>query len=345
MNIKEKLQLLDKVLNTKKEIKADAMDTQETWAGAEFIDTWISTTILEKVRNAQTLLGRLHSPIMMPTSSYILPTEWADPTFYATAENTESPWTEYTASNAGTGSITLTAKKLSAITYLSWELDEDSIVAIRPYVENKIAEAYKEVLDKSILNWDTTTGATGNVNSDDWAPTAWSYFLHYDWCRKSAIDNSKTVNAWTLDATDFRDARALLWTKWLNPDNLIWAINTETYYKLLSLTQLETIEKFWNNATIVNWVLKAIDWIEILPHSWLWLTEADGKISTTAGNNTLWQWVLMYKPDIITWFRRKLKINISYVDKTDMIRITAHTRFAVKIKDTDSVSSLINITV
>jgi HK97 family phage major capsid protein len=46
----------------------------------------------------------------------------------------------------------LTSKKLSAVTYLSGELDEDSITAIRPYVETKLAKAYAEVLDKSIIN-------------------------------------------------------------------------------------------------------------------------------------------------------------------------------------------------
>jgi len=68
--------------------------------------------------------------------------------------------------------ITLVSKKFSAVTYLSGELDEDSIVSIRPYVEQKISNAYIELLDKVIINGDTVTAATGNVNLDDAAPTA-----------------------------------------------------------------------------------------------------------------------------------------------------------------------------
>jgi HK97 family phage major capsid protein len=66
----------------------------------------------------------------------------------------------------------LVAKKFTAITYLSGELDEDSIISIRPYIEGKIAKAYVELLDKVMINGDTTSGATGNVNLDDATPTA-----------------------------------------------------------------------------------------------------------------------------------------------------------------------------
>jgi hypothetical protein len=70
--------------------------------------------------------------------------------------------------------------------------------------------------------------------------------------RKSAIDNSKTVNAGVVDSTDFRDARKLLGRKGLNPSKLLWILSADVYYKLLGLTPVETIEKFGTSATIVN---------------------------------------------------------------------------------------------
>ena len=322
-----------------------AMDTAESWAWLNFINTWMAATVLAKVRDENTVLSKLPTPINMPTVAYVLPTEWADPTFYATWEQTAWPWTEYTASNAWTWSITLTAKKLSAVTYISWELDEDSIVSIRPYVEGKIAKSYSETIDKSIINWDTTTWSTWNVNLDDWTPTTWTYYLHFNWLRKAAIDNSKTVNAWTLDLADFRAARKLLGRKGLNPDKLLWIIWPDVYYKLLWLSQAETIEKFWNAATVINWVIAKIDWIEIITNGDVPLTEADWKVSATPWNNTLWTAILVYREDIITWFKRDLKVVIEYVPQLDQFRVTAHTRFALTIVATDSVSSLINVTV
>lgn len=339
-----KLELLKNVLNWI-DTKGVAMDTAESGAGEDFIDTGMASTVLQKVRDAQSVLSKLPTPLQMPTATWEIPTEWADPTFYATGENTAGPWTEYTASNAGTGSISLVAKKFTAVTYLSGELDEDSIVAIRPYVEDKLAKAYVELLDKVMINGDTTTAATWNVNSDDWAPTAGTYYLHLNWFRKAAIDNSKTVNAWTLDSTDFRAARKLLGRKGLNPNDLLWILSPDVYYKLLGLTQVETIEKFGTAATFVNWVLTAVDWVEIVTNWDVPNTEADGKVSTTPWNNTLGTAVLVYKPDIITWFKRELRTNVEYLPQLDQYRISAHTRFAMKIKDTDSVASLINVTI
>ena len=341
----EKLVLVKNALDTKMEVKWDAMDTAEAGAGAEFIDTGMATTVLQKVRDAQTLLSKLPTPITMPTASYELPTEWADPIFYGSSEQTAGPWTEWAASNGGTGKITLVSKKFTAITYLSGELDEDSIVSIRPYVEQKIAKAYIELLDKTIINWDTVTASTGNVNSDDWAPTAWTYYLQMDGLRKAAITNSKTVNAGTLDSTDFRAARKLMWRKGLNPNELLWILSADVYYKLLGLTQVETIEKFGTAATFVNGTLSAVDWIEVITNGDTPNTEADWKVSTTPGNNTLGTAVLVYKQDIITGFKRELKTNVEYLPNLDQFRISAHTRFALTIKDTDSVASLINVTI
>lgn len=341
----DKLALIKSTLNASVETKGDAMDTAESGAGSDFIDTGMASTVLQKVRDAQSLLGKLPTPMIMPTSSYVLPTEWADPTFYATAENTAWPWTEYASSNAGTSTITLVAKKFTAITYLSGELDEDTIVSIRPYIETKIANAYVELLDKGIINGDTVTASTGNVNLDDATPTAWSYFLHLDWLRKSAITNGNTVNAGTLDSTDFRAARQKLGRKGLNPSKLLWVLSADVYYKILGLTQVETIEKFGTGATFVNGVLQAVDWIEIITNGDVPNTEADWKVSTTAGNNTLGTAILVYKEDIITGFKRELKTNVEYLPEVDQFRISAHTRFALTIRGTDSVASLINITI
>ena len=114
---------------------------------------------------------------------------------------------------------------------------------------------------------------------------------------------------------------------------------------LLGLGQAETIEKFGGSATIVNGVLKAIDGIEILPTSLMGLTEADGKISTTPGNNTLGQAMLIYKPDIITGFKRNLSVFTEYLPEVDQYRFTGHVRFALKIRGTDSCAMIRNITV
>lgn len=347
-DILAKIQMVKKGLGMTEmvETKAnEAMHTTNTWDGAEFVDTQLSSNILTKLRERESFSSKFPAPFDMPTSTYELPIEWADPIFNYTGENGNVPATEYGNSKAGTGKITLVAKKFTAITYLSGELDEDGIVNMRSYVENKMAIAYSETLDKILINGDTTTAATWNVNSDDAAPVAWSYYLALDGLRKAAIDNGLTVNAGALDLADIRTLRAKLGNKGLNPTDLVLGVGTDVYYKMLALTQAETVEKFGGAATIVNGTLSAIDGIEVVPSGFFPKTEADGKVSAIPANNTVGTGVLVYKQDVIRGFKRNIKTFVEYLPWTDQYRITAHFRYAQLIKDTNSVASLINVTI
>lgn len=344
MDLTKKIESLKKSLGLL-ETKADeAIHTTNTGAGEEFVETGFSTNVLALVRETQNFSSRFPTPITMPTADYKIPLEWADPVFNYTTENGDVPATEYSNSKAGTGEILLSAKKFTAVAYLSGELDEDWIINMRGYVEQKIARQYNEMLDKILINGDTTTTATGNVNSDDWAPTAGSYYLALDWLRKNAISNSMTINVGAFELTDVRQARALMGIKGLNPTDLVMGVGTDVYFKMLSFTQAETMEKFGASATVTNGTLSAIDWVEIVPTGFIPKTEADGKVSTTPANNTTGQALLVYKPDVIRGFKRDLKTFVEYLPRTDQFAISAHFRYAQKIRATDSVVALINIT-
>jgi len=118
-----------------------------------------------------------------------------------------------TTSKAGTDEVVLVAKKYSTSVYASGELDDDSIVNINTFLGDKFAKSYKELLDGVVVNGDVVTASTGNVNSDDGAPTAGTYYLHQDGLVKTAITNSATVNAGALDLADIRGMRKLLGLK------------------------------------------------------------------------------------------------------------------------------------
>jgi hypothetical protein len=51
----------------------------------------MASTVLTKVRDAQSVLSKLPTPLIMPTATWEIPTEGADPVFYATSENTAGP--------------------------------------------------------------------------------------------------------------------------------------------------------------------------------------------------------------------------------------------------------------
>lgn len=261
----------------------ESMSTGQDGYGQDFIPSDLASTVLQKIREQGTLMSELPSPIVMPTSTYTIPVEGGDPTWFATSESTNVVATEYSNSKAGTDDLVLTAKKYTGMVYASGELEEDSIVNIRTYLTDKLSRSYSELLDKVVLNGDTTTAGTGNVNSDDGAPTAGSYFLHQNGIFKKVIGTTE-VDAGTLDLADIRAARKAMGKKGMNPSDLVLTVNQGVYFKLLGLTQAETMEKFGVNATVVNGVLSAIDGIKVLPLSTdiIGDAKADGKISTTA---------------------------------------------------------------
>lgn len=157
---------------------------------------------------------------------------------------------------------------------------------------------------------------------------------------------TNSINCGTLDVADIRDARKALGKKGLDPTKLVLAIGTDVYFKILGLGQVETVEKFGGRATIVNGVLQALDGIEVMPLSYIGNAEADGKLSyDTPSNNTLGRGILVYKPDVLTGFKRNLQVFTEYLPEYDQFRFTCHTRFAVKVLANTSCVALRNITV
>lgn len=333
------------------EVRAnESMSTGQDWYGQDYVPTDLASQILLLQRDKKSLFSMLPSAYTMPTSNWTIPVESTDNTWYATSENS---WVAYdgsldvTKSKFATDDLVLNAKKYSTSVYLSWELDEDSIIAIRPLLVEKFGKSYTKLLDQAILLGDTVTASTGNINSDDATPTAWTYYLHQDWVIKKARTNSMTKDLWTLDLTDVRDMRALMGFKWLEPSDLILVVEPKTYFKLLSLAQVETVEKFGINATVVNGTLAFIDWIQVLPLSYFGLTDADGKYTTTSpsSNDTKGRMVLIHKPSFVHGFKRQLQIFTEYLPVTDQYRLTAHLRYALNVVGTDSVAYGYNITV
>jgi hypothetical protein len=339
----QKLELIKNTLSGIETRANESMSTGQDGFGQDFVPSDLASTIIDNVRNQSTFVSKIGAPIAMPSATYTIPVEGADPTWVATGENANVTGDAVTTSKAGTDDVVLSAKKYSASVYASGELDDDSIINIRTYLGDKMSRSYAELLDKVWFNGDTVTAATGNVNSDDAAPAAGSYFLHQDGLVKAGLANN-AVNAGALDLADIRGMRKALGLKGINPADLLLVPSTDVYFGLLGLTQAETVEKFGGRATVVNGTIAAIDGIEVLPSSLLLNAEADGKVSATPANNTTGRMLLVYKPDMLHGFKRGLQVFTEYLPEYDQFRFTSHVRYAIKAKGTDSVALAHNIT-
>lgn len=139
-----------------------------------------------------------------------------------------------------------------------------------------------------ILNGDTRTGANTNINIIDGNTSALpdgniTDVLLDDGARRVALSKSATVNATgALTLAHFRSARKLMGLKGVNPQDIVIVPDQDTYFSLLNLSQVETIEKFGDAATVKEGRIVAIDGMSIVNREEVPRATATGEVSATA---------------------------------------------------------------
>lgn len=221
------------------------------------------------------------------------------------------------------------------------------------YIVGKASDAFVRTVESCIINGDTETGATGNVNSDDQAPAttfassggAQDHRLKIDnGIRESAINNSQTLDVSAFDSDDLMSLVALLDSQYQERmDELLFLVEPSTYLKMLTDDGLKLA---------INTARPAVDGatpqpfgIDLFAHAGVPKTEADGKQSATGSNNTKGQILTVYKPAVRWGYGQNFKLEVERVQGYGF-EITGTMEFGFAILDrTNSVAAGINVTV
>lgn len=337
-------------------VKSDELvySTQAGYGDEWVPDLW-SAELWREARLENVILP-LFRVVEMPSNPYELPLEGTDPTVYYVAEtNDETDLTLAGSGSAipdskvGTGKVQLAAKKLALRVGFSAEMQEDSIIPAVALFREQAVAAMASTIDALLLNGDTETGATGNINSDDGAPSAGSYYLAFDGLRKLGLvtTTANKINAAGAPTlTAMRQTRFTMAYKYsVNPRNLAWIVDGGTYGALLNLPEFVTVDKAGALATAINGQIGIIDGAPVLVSAAMPLTEADGKCSATPANNTKGQAVVVYRPGWMVGYRRRIAAAIEYLSYYDAYQLTATVRIAFGRRDADVAAVLYNITV
>ncbi len=325
---------------------------------ANYGDEWVpdlwSSELWRKARQ-DNVIAPLFNTIEMPSNPYELPIEGTDPTVYLAEETQDEAHLSLGSGNptpdslVGTGKVQLSAKKLSLRVGFSRELVEDSIIPVLSVYREQAIRAMADAIDNVLLNGDTTATSTGNINLDDDTPAATAKYLAFDGLRHLPLVTT-TANAVDAAGTPtlakLREARATMAAKYgYNPRNLAWVVDFSTYMKLLDLDEVVTVDKLGPNATVLTGQLAQVDGIPVLVSAEMPMTEADGKVSKTANNNTKGQGVLVYRPGWVMGFRRQVVATAKYFEEYDAYQLFAHARIAFNRFDADVAAALYDITV
>lgn len=305
-------------------------------AGDELVPTGMATQLWDDFFSASRVAADLPNQ-PMPTDPFDMPLGLGDVTWRKGGQG-QAP----TPQNVATAKSTLTSTEQIAEVDWTYNLDEDSVIAMMPALRQRLTLSGGEQLDAFVLNADSTATATGNINSDDGTPDADSYYLSdgQDGIRHLYIvDNTGQHVDAGGDALADADLTSVLnkldkYGLDLNAVRIVPGIGA--YFAMLGLTNVATVDKYGPLATIVKGELARYRGVPILPSASQPKAEADGKKSVTAASNTLGT-ISVYNRNFWTvGFRRSLMIEVDKSIRTRELYMVISFRPAVAAHGTRS---------
>lgn len=308
-----------------------AMDTAESGFGSQLIGAQYVGELWEAPRKLGRIFPLIDSFEMVHPTAY-LPVEVDIPEMLFVAENTANNSSEYTTVKTGSQRVQVDAKKFVLHQMWSGEMEEDSIIPFIPFLRRQAGLAIAHYTDSLVLNGDTTNAATGNINLDDADPADTKHYLAFDGIRHAAlVDNTgNAVDAagavtlgllHNLRAKMIDTTRLVDWGHPIDPSDLVYVSDPETSDKIAQLDEVLTVDKYGSKATIFNGEVSQIAGHPHISSIAMSKTEADGKLSTTGGNNVKGQVAAFNRRGFKVGWRRRVMVETERLPARDQTRI------------------------
>lgn len=309
-----------------------AMDTAESGYGSQLVGAQYVGELWDAPRRLGRVFPLIEQFEMTDPTAY-LPVEAGLPEVLFVGQSTANNSSNYDTTKTGSNRVQVDAKKFVIHQMWSGEMEEDSIIPFIPFLRRQAAASIAHYSDSLVLNGDTTNAGTGNINLDDADPADTKHYLAFDGIRHvGLVDNTGNQidanGAYTY--ADFVNAKGLMvdqtylqdWGHPVNPDDLVYVCDPASGDAIGQLDQVLTVDKYGPQATVLNGELARIAGRHPLISSIaVSKTEADGKVSTTGGNNTKGQTVVFNKGGFVAGWRRRVKLETERIPATDQTRL------------------------
>jgi hypothetical protein len=207
----------------------------------------------------------------------------------------------------------------------------------------------QNAIDNLLLNGDTATGASTNINLIDGTPTAGTKYLAFDGLRKYCLvtNSGQSINTSAAPSlTLFRQGRFKLAGGYaVQPRNCAWIVDDNTYAAMLAMSEFLTMEKAGPHATAQTGQIGFMDGIPVFASAELALANTAGKISGTPSNNTKGQGIIVFRPGFMIGYRRQVQANVEAFPWADAYHLVVTVRLCLVGFDTQSAAELYNFTV
>lgn len=328
---------------------------------ASYGDEWVGTAwnnaIWDAIRVGSWVVSQLPSvEVPQGMESINLPIESTDPTFYKVSENTTYnstmlyPVPTVTSSQMGTGKVTLSLAKMGARVLWSGELAERSMIPFASQLRRQLQAAGQEQLEGAVIDGDTTTTATTNIN--DIAATGTQggteLYLLFNGFRKSPLVTTTTNSrsaAGGLTAEDYLETVKLMGTGGINAlDNskVGFIVDPSTLYATSALPEVKTRDVF-SRATVENGFVTGMYGYSVRPSANICrassarLSNTAGKVDQDTTTNNLYGSILAVRWDMWKFgFQRQMTMETTRFAASDTNEIVAFMSVGLIQRDTEA---------
>lgn len=309
-----------------------AMDTAESGYGSQLIGAQYVGELWDGARKESRIFSLLDTFEMNAPVAY-LPVEADLPEMLFVSENTSATASDYTTDKSGSNRVTTTAYKFIVHQMWSGEMEEDSIIPFIPFLRRQAELSLAHYSDSAVLNGDTTNAGTGNINLDDADPADTKHYLAFDGIRHACIvdntNNGVSHAGAALSYNAILDLRKKMldttylfdWGHPTQAADLVYIADPTTAEEICQLDEVKTVDQYGPQATVLTGEQSKIGGSPLISSIAMSLTEADGKVSTTAGNNTLGGVQAFNRRGYKVGWRRRVKVETERLPGRDQTRL------------------------
>lgn len=310
----------------------EILATNLTNNGTYWVGTAYSDQLWAAARNPvvyQNLLSKGMMQIEVPQghSSIYVPTEGSDPTWYTMVELNDETSDERAPVVVKGSTPTLNRQQVTPAglgARVRWTdfMDEDSLIPLLPFYRSRMEITSAETLESVILNGDTDTSASTNINLIDGTPSTDAKgrgpsYLAFNGMIKLPIITTSTLSrsaGGAITSEDYLQTVALLSTADQSDyDRLLFIVDPYTFIATTRLADVRTAAELGNAGTIMTGRLPQVWGIDLFRSGQMAKANSAGKIPAAGG--TLGrilcvrpdQWVLAFKRQVTTEVARDIE--------------------------------------
>jgi HK97 family phage major capsid protein len=238
-----------------------AMETATSGVGGAWVPIGFSSEMVDLIRlelRVAALFGRFNQP----TDDYRLP-QLLSGMAAEIATELQGPTVD---SDPGTDKKIFSATKLMVRGGCSYESEEELLIPVLPLLRREIVYSLAVAQETATINGDmTATHQDSDVISPKDARKAW-YGLRFRGLSASYANCNYDVQTGTTEFTytDIRKARKAMGKFGLFPGDLKLISGLASYFAMLDFTEIMTVDKYGQGATILSGELGKIDGIPII---------------------------------------------------------------------------------